>query len=73
MMKNRNMRRMLSVLLILAMLLPCFSMTAFSTDIPCVEDGCSGKYLGGICSVAGHYEAAPVEAGIYRISNAGQL
>ena len=73
MMKNRNMRRMLSVLLILAMLLPCISMTAFSTDIPCVEDGCSGKYLGGICSVAGHYEAAPVEAGIYRISNAGQL
>ena len=43
MMKNRNMRRMLSVLLILAMLLPCISMTALSTDIPCVEDGCSGK------------------------------
>ena len=63
MMKNRNMRRMLSVLLILAMLLPCISMTALSTDIPCVEDGCSGKYRNGICSVAGHYEAAPIEEG----------
>ena len=73
MMKNRNMRRMLSVLLILAMLLPTISMTAFSQDLPCVEDGCSGKYRNGICSASGHYEAAPVEAGVYKISNAGQL
>ena len=73
MMKNRNMRRMLSVLLILAMLLPAISMTAFSQDLPCAEDGCSGKYRNGICSAAGHYEAAPVEAGICKISNAGQL
>ncbi len=72
-MKNRNMRRMLSVLLIWAMLLPAISMTAFSQDLPCAEDGCSGKYRNGICSAAGHYEAAPVEAGICKISNAGQL
>ena len=70
---NRNIRRMISVLLILAMLLPCISMTAFSQDLPCAEAGCSGKYRSGICSAAGHLEAAPIEDGIYRISNAGQL
>ena len=71
--KYQNLHRALSVLLVLAMLLPCISMTAFSQDIPCVEDGCSGKYRNGICSAAGHYEAAPIEEGVYRISNAGQL
>ena len=45
---NRNIRRMISVLLILAMLLPCISMTAFSQDLPCAEAGCSGKYRSGM-------------------------
>ena len=71
--KYRNICRMLSVLLVLAMLLPCIGMTANSADAPCAEDGCSGRYLGGICSAAGHFEAAPAEDGVYRISNAGQL
>ena len=71
--KYRNICRMLSVLLVLAMLLPCIGMTANSADAPCAEDGCSGRYLGGICSAAGHFEAAPAEGGVYRISNAGQL
>ena len=70
---NRNFRRMLSILLVLALLLPCISIPAFSQDLPCAEDGCSGKYRSGICSAAGHLEAAPIEDGIYRISNAGQL
>ena len=72
--KYPNLSRMLTLLLVLAVLLPCISMTAFSQDIPCVEDGCSGKYRNGICSEdAAHYEAAPSEGGVYRISNAGQL
>ncbi|MBR7178957.1 MAG: discoidin domain-containing protein, partial [Oscillospiraceae bacterium] len=71
--KYQNMGRALAILLVLAMLLPFVSMPAFSTDIPCAEDGCSGKYRNGICSAAGHFEAAPIEGGIYRISNAGQL
>ena len=49
---NRNFRRMISVLLVLAMLLPCISMTAFSQDLPCAEAGCSGKYRSGICAAA---------------------
>ena len=73
MMKNRNISRMIVFLLVLAMLLPNVGMTVFSADTPCAEDGCSGKYRGGICSVAGHFEAAPIEEGVYRISNAGQL
>ena len=71
--KYQNLSRVIALALVLAVLLPCISMTARSTDIPCAEDGCSGKYLGGICSAAGHYEAAPLEGGSYRISNAGQL
>ena len=72
--KYPNISRMLAILLVLALLVPCISMTAFSQDIPCVEDGCSGKYLNGICTVdAAHFEAAPAEGGVYRISNAGQL
>ena len=71
--KNRNISRVIALLLVLAMLLPSVSMTAFSADTPCAEEGCSGKYLSGICSAAGHYEAAPIEDGVYRISNAGQL
>ena len=70
---NRNFRRMISVLLVLALLLPCISIPAFSQDLPCAEDGCSGKYRSGICSAAGHLEAAPIEGGVYRISNPGQL
>ena len=70
---NRNFRRMLSILLVLALLLPCISIPAFSQDLPCAEDGCSGKYRSGICSVAGHLEAAPLDGGVYKISNAGQL
>ena len=73
MMKNRNLSRTIAILLVLAMLLPCMSMSVFSQDIPCVEEGCSGKYRNGICSASGHYEAAPAEDGVYRISNAGQL
>ena len=71
--KYPNMCRAIVFLLVLAMLLPTISMTVFSQDIPCVEDGCSGKYRNGICSEAGHYEAAPLEEGVYKISNAGQL
>ena len=72
--KYPNFSRMLAILLVLAMLLPCISMTAFSQDIPCVEDGCSGKYRNGICSKdAAHFEAAPIEGGVYKISNSGQL
>ena len=73
MMKNRNLSRTIAILLVLAMLLPCMSMSVFSQDIPCVEEGCSGKYRNGICSASGHFEAAPTEEGVYRISNAGQL
>ena len=66
--------RTLAFLLVLAMLLPCISMTAFSQDIPCAQVGCSGKYQNGICSKdAAHFEAAPEEGGVYKISNAGQL
>ena len=74
-MKNyQNFSRTLAILLVLAMLLPCVSMTAFSRDIPCAQDGCSGKYRNGICSEnAAHFEAAPLEDGAYRISNAGNL
>ena len=71
--KYRNICRMLSVLLVLAMLVPCFGLAANAAGSPCAEDGCSGEYLDGICSAAGHFEAAPVEGGVYRISNAGQL
>ena len=72
--KYPNISRMLAILLVLALLVPNISMTAFSQDIPCAEDGCSGKYLNGICTVdAAHFEAAPAEGGVYRISNAGQL
>ena len=72
--KYPNISRMLAILLVLALLVPIISMTAFSQDIPCVEDGCSGKYRSGICTVdAAHFEAAPAEGGVYRISNAGQL
>ncbi|MBE6951052.1 MAG: hypothetical protein E7451_06910, partial [Ruminococcaceae bacterium] len=70
---NRNISRVIALLLVLAMLLPSVSMTVFSADTPCAEDGCSGKYRNGICSVAGHLEAAPVEGGVYQICNAGQL
>ncbi len=72
-MKNRNISRMIVFLLVLAMLLPNVGMTVFSADTPCAEDGCSGKYRNGICSVAGHFEAAPEEGGVYQICNAGQL
>ena len=72
--KYPNISRMLAILLVLALLVPSISMTAFSQDIPCAEDGCSGKYRSGICTVdAAHFEAAPAEGGVYRISNAGQL
>ena len=72
--KYPNFSRTLAFLLVLAMLLPCISMTAFSQDIPCAESGCSGKYRNGICSKdATHFEAAPLEGGVYKISNAGQL
>ena len=71
--KYRNICRMLSVLLVLAMLVPCFGLAANAAGSPCAEDGCSGEYLDGICSAAGHFEAAPEEGGVYRISNAGQL
>ena len=70
---NRNIRRMLSLLLVFALLMPYIGMSARSTDLPCAEDGCSGKYRNGICSVAGHLEAAPLSGGVYQISNAGQL
>ena len=73
-MKNyRNIRRVLSLLLVFALLVPYIGMSARSTDLPCAEDGCSGKYRNGICSVAGHLEAAPLSGGVYQISNAGQL
>ena len=72
--KYPNLSRTLAILLVLALVLPCISMTAFSQDIPCAESGCSGKYRNGICSKdAAHYEAAPAEGGVYKISNAGQL
>ena len=72
--KYPNLSRTLVILLVLAMLLPCIGMTAFSADIPCAEAGCSGKYQNGICSGnAAHFEAAPKEGDVYRISNAGQL
>ena len=72
--KYPNLSRALALLLVLALVLPCISMTAFSQDIPCAENGCSGKYRNGICSKdAAHYEAAPIEGGVYKISNAGQL
>ena len=66
--KYPNISRMLAILLVLALLVPIISMTAFSQDIPCVEDGCSGKYLNGICTAdAAHFEAAPAEGGVYRL------
>ena len=71
--KNRNISRIIAVLLVLAMMLSNVSMMVFSADSPCAEDGCSGTYRNGICSASGHYEAAPIEEGVYRISNAGQL
>ena len=71
--KNRNISRIIAVLLVLAMMLSNVSMMVFSADSPCAEDGCSGTYRNGICSASGHYEAAPIEEDVYRISNAGQL
>ena len=73
MMKNRNITRAIALALVLVMLLPNVGMQIFSADSPCAQDGCSGKYRNGICSAAGHLEAAPQEGGVYRISNAGQL
>ena len=72
--KYQNLSRILSVLLVLAMALSCFGMTALAVAAPCGEAGCSGEYSNGICSAdASHWEAAPIEGGVYRIGNAGQL
>ena len=72
--KSRNNGRILSLLLILAMLLPCIGMSASSADIPCAEPNCGGKYSNGICSAdAAHFEAPALENGVYGIGSAGQL
>lgn len=72
--KFRNTGRIIAILLILALLMPCIGMPASSVDMPCAADGCAGAYINGICSAdASHYEAPAAENGIYHIGNAGQL
>lgn len=45
------------------------------TPVPCENDGCTGTYENGICSLDGtHYQSATLNAdGVYEIANAGNL
>ena len=71
---SRKIRRDLCAVVALCLILSCVGITAFTADSDCTKGNCAGTYTNGICSLNNtHYEAAPVDNGVYQISNAGQL
>ena len=76
--KNRK-RIMLAVIAVICALLGVgvwlFVMSGRPDgSVPCVEDGCRGYYINGICSKdSTHYEPAAENNGYYEITNAGQF